>query len=300
MTVFAIQNKPKAPAPVMAEGQQFDAWLRRGKTEVFTVTTALTPDLARLLLAHNEKNRPVLFSGLTRSVDAYAAAMARGEWLLNGEPLIMSRCGQLNDGQHRCYAAIQADAAVPVQITFGVERNTRHTVDQGIARSPGQILAMAGEADCNNLACALQFLYAHDAGQTLHARPSMDQLLDALERHPNVRAALLATAKLGAHYRLSRGYIAAAHYLCGRHDLFHADQFLGLCTTGLHIANTNSPVARLRRQFEEHSAKRKRLDRIEQAALYIKGFNNFLKGRTGPIAFKNARDGSEAFPAVGA
>lgn len=304
MNAITLPFKEKAAARStrargVTEAQQLQEWLSRGRLEVFTVTTNLTPDLARLLLANNESNRPVNFGNSTRSVTAYANAMRRGEWLLNGETLIVSRDGQLNDGQHRCYAAIEADAAVPILITFGVERDTRHTVDQGNARSPGHILAMAGETNTNHLAGALQMLWATDSDLTLNARPSMEQLLDTLARHPGAREALKAVGSLAGHYRLSHGYLAAAHYLCRKGDAFSADQFLGLATTGLHIANVNSPVARLRKQFEEHNAKRKKIDRIEQAALYIKAFNNFRQGRTGPIAWRNTGPSPEAFPAVG-
>jgi len=283
------------------EARQLSEWLARGRGEVFAVTTLVSPDMARLLLAMNDGNRNVVWNGATRSVAAYAAAMKRGEWALNGEAIVVARDGALNDGQHRLHAIIQHGAPVLMQVTFGVERDTRHTVDQGIARTPGHILAMYGEGNTNKLACQLQFLWAHDEGLTLNWRPSTDQLLKTLERHPEARETLNAVSKLCAHYRLSDGYIAGAHYLCRKRDAFYADQYLGALTTGLHIATTTSPVARLRRQFEDHRAQLKghKLDRTTQAAFYIKGFNNLLKGRTGPIAWRAVGPTAEAFPTVG-
>lgn len=304
MVVALVKNskKPAAsyakPVPV-SEADQLKAWIARGEREVFSVTTLLTPNLAALLTQRNDGNRPVLWKGANRSVAAYSAAMQRGEWRLNGESIVVSRCGFLNDGQHRCYAVLDSQVSVQVQITFGVERDTRHTVDQGIARSPGHILAMAGEQNTNQLATALQMLWCLDAGETLNARPSTDQLQETLARHPQIRDAITATSRLFGRYRLSAGYIAGAHYLCRREREFDADQFLGAVTTGLNIRNANSPVARLRKQYEEHSAKRKHLHRDEQAALYIKGFNNFIRGRTGPLAWRNTGPSTEAFPTVG-
>lgn len=290
-------SPPSSPKPArLGDAQQLAAWVAQGEGGVFTVTTLLTPALAALLLERNESNRPVTFGSSTRSVAVYAAAMRRGEWKLNGEALIVSRCGVLNDGQHRCHAVLEANVAVQVQITFGVDRDTRHTVDQGIARTPGHILAMSGETNSNNLACALQLLWCVDNGLSPNHRPSMDQLLETLAGHPDARDALTGIWKIGGHYRLSMGYIGAAHYLCRRVDGFSADQFLGALTTGLNIQNVNSPVARLRKQFEEHSAKRKKLDRTEQAALYIKGFNNFVRGRTGPVQWRNTGPSPEDFP----
>jgi len=289
------------PAPKSPEAKQLAAWIARGRDEVFTVTTLVSPDLARLLLAGNDGNRNVIWNGSTRSVSAYAAAMKRGEWALNGEAIIVAVTGELNDGQHRLHGVIQYGASVTMQITFGVERNTRHTVDQGIARSPGHILAMAGEKNVTCLAGTLQFLWAIDEGVSLNLRPSTDQLLDTLRRHPESRDAIDATSKLTSHYRISGGYISGAYYLTRKNDAFYADQYLGALTTGLHIASTNSPVARLRRAFEDHCAQRKgfKLDRTTQAALYIKGFNALKRGRTGPLIWRAAGPAAEAFPTVG-
>lgn len=300
MSVAPLFAKAKAPSPTMNEAAQLAAWLARGETEVFAVITTLTPTLAALLTQRNEDNRPVVWKGRNRSVEAYADAMRRGEWLLNAEPLIVSRDGYLNDGQHRAYAVLECQLSVPVMIAFGVERDTRHTVDQGIIRTPGHILALSGEVNVNQLACALQMLWCLDQGISLNYRPSPAQLFDTLDRHPTIREALPAVMKLFAHYRLSGGYIAAAHYLCRRVDTSTADMFLGDMTTGLNIKSVNSPVARLRKQFEEHSAKRKRLLRDEQAALYIKGFNNFRRGRQGALVWRNAGPAAEAFPMAGA
>lgn len=286
--------------PTLSEADQLKLWLERGQNEVFTVTTELTPNLAALLTQRNENNRPVLWKGPNRSVEAYARAMQRGEWRLNGAAIIVSRDGFLNDGQHRCYAVLDAQTGIPALLTFGVDRDTRHTVDQGIARSPGHILALNNEVNTNVLATALHMLWCLDQGVTLNARPSPDQLLATLERHPAIRECIPATKKLAVHYRLSVGYIASAHYLCRKYRAAEADLFLGDLTTGLNIKSVNSPVARLRRQFEEHSAKRKRIGRDEQAALYIKGFNNFLRNRQGALVWRNAGPAAESFPTVGA
>lgn len=282
-----------------AEVNQLDLWLGKSKRDVFSVNTLVTPRMAEALLKRNGGNRPVIWTGPTRSVAAYAAAMSRGEWVLNGEPIIISSTGELNDGQHRLHAIIQSGVSVQLMLTFGVERETRHTVDQGVARTPGHILAMFGEKDSNNLATALQFMWAHDAGVSLNCRPSTDQLLATLTIHPGLREAIHAAASLAAHYRLSRGYIAAAYYLCSQSDQFKAEQFMTAATTGLNITNVNSPVNRLRKQYEEHSAKRKRLDKIEQAALFIKAFNMFAKGRSGAVQWRDTGPTAEAFPVVG-
>lgn len=305
MTATPLFGKPKPPPPVSIhrpadEERQLSEWLRRAQNEVFTVTVLVTPRLAGALLARNADNRPLIWNAPNRSVSAYAAAMSRGEWALNGETIIVSSSGALNDGQHRLNAVIEAEVSVQMQITFGVDRNTRHTVDQGVARTPGHILSMAGEANANRLATALQFLWAHYNANTLNARPSTDQLLETLLLHGAIRDCVAATGHLAGEYRVSHGYLAASHYLCRKHDAFAADQWLSALTTGLNIQNVNSPVARLRKMFGEHSAKRQRKTPIEQSALYIKGFNLFIRGRTGAFSWRGNGPSPEAFPVAGA
>lgn len=296
MTAVPLFNKSR-----VTPTQQLSEWIRQGKAEVFTVIVHVTPDIARLLLASNDNNRNVNWTGMTRSVAAYSAAMKRGEWVINGESIIVSRDGKLNDGQHRLHAVIQAQTTVPMQMTFGVDRDTRHTVDQGIARSPGQILLMAGEMNTNTLAGALQYVWALEGGLSLNSRFSTDQMLETLKRYPELREAVKAVRHLSSHYKLSTGYIAGAHFQCRKYQPFSADQYLEALTTGLNIKNVNSPISRLRRQFEDHRAglKTGKLERITQAALYIKGFNNFTKGKTGPLSWRSAGPTAEAFPKVG-
>ena len=281
-----------------AAADQLNLWLDGGRDDVFSVTTLVTPTMAEALLSRNGGNRPVIWTAATRSVSAYAEAMSRGEWVLNGEPIIISSGGDLNDGQHRLHAIIQSGVSVQMMLTFGVERDTRHTVDQGVARTHGHILAMFGEKNTNKLATALQFLWVTDQGLTFHARPSTDQLLATLAVHPGIRDALRDVSHVSGEFRLSAGYVGAAHYLCKRHNEFSAGQFLDALTTGTNIRNVNSPVARLRRMFTEHSAKRTRKTNIEQAGNYIKSYNQFLRGRTGPCVWKP--NANEAFPLAGA
>jgi hypothetical protein len=276
-------------------------WLRRGAAEVFTVTVNMTPDLAGRLLARNENNRTLRIVGASRTVEAYARAMIRGEWLLNGESIIVSREGLLNDGQHRLEAVIKSGVGVPMQITFGVERDSRHTVDQGAARSPGDILVMYGERNAHQLAHALQFLWVYDGHRIFGYRPSTDELLATLEANPGIRDAVRAVGHLVTEFRGSAGYLAGAHLVCSRVDAGLAARFLERVSTGLGIAETGSPIFRLRKRLQDHLAKRDNVPAIEQAALYIKAFNAVRQRRNvRNLVWRRNGDAAEDFPVAGA
>lgn len=293
-----LQLQP--PPPTRRQPDSLEFWLRRASNEVFTVTTTVTPDLAERLLSRNADNRTVREGGASRSVDAYARAMLRGEWQLNGESIIVARDGLLNDGQHRLRAVIKSGVGVPMQITFGVDRESRHTVDQGAARSPGDILTMSGEKQANQLAHAIQFIWSYDTHRVFGYRPSTDELLSTLEANPGLRDAVRAVSAFGSEFRASRGYIAGAHYVCRRIDGRLADEFLQKASTGLGLTDTGSPIVRLRKRFLDHLSKRDNIPAIEQAALYIKAFNAHRQRRNvRALLWRRNGDAAEEFPVAG-
>jgi len=280
---------------------RLDTWLKRGADEIFTVTATVTPELAQRLLDRNPGNRPLRWKGDSRSVEAYARAMLRGEWLLNGEAIIISSDGQLNDGQHRLNGVIESGMAIPMHLTFGVERDSRHTVDQGAARTPGQVLAMMGEKTYNTLAHALQFVWAYDGDRHFQNRPTMEQLLKTLEQHPNIRDTLHQASLLSSDFRASIGYMGGSHYVCRRINEQVADDFLAAVKTGLNISDPKSAVFRLRKRLIDHTAKRENIPAVEQAALYIKAFNAVLQNRSvGQLVWRRYGPAAEDFPVAGA
>lgn len=278
-----------------------EAWLKRAGSEIFSVTATITPEVAERLLARNAGNRPIREKGESRSVEAYARAMLRGEWVLNGAPIIVSADGQLNDGQHRLSAVVASGVAVPMHITFGVERESRHTVDQGAARSPGHILAMRGEKNYNTLATAVAVVWAYDGDKNFGTRPTPAQLIDCLDANPGIRDALHDAAHMKSGFLCSVGYIGGAHYLCRRVNAEHADDFLHAVRTGLNISDPKSAVFKLRKRLIDHTAKRENIPAIEQAALYIKAFNAVLHNRSpGNLLWRRFGPTAEDFPTAGA
>lgn len=118
----------------------------------------LTPSLAKTMLDANFDNRSVRRAKLAQ----YSADMATGKWTLNGEPIIVSKDGKLNDGQHRCLAVIDANATIPVVIMFGIDRETRLTVDQGAARGAGDFLGMDGVQNASMIAAITRMVISYE------------------------------------------------------------------------------------------------------------------------------------------
>jgi hypothetical protein len=291
-----------APAPKLSltPVDPLDAWLYRGQKEVFTVTTVVTPEMAARLLERNLDNRTIRWKGPARTVEAYAAAMSRGEWDLNGEAVVMSREGLMNDGQHRCEAVVLSGVSPVMQITFGVARESRHTLDQGAGRTPGDILALSGEKNTHQLAHAIQFVWAYDGQRVFGYRPSPKQLQETLEANPELREAITSVRPLVNEFKGSSGYLAGAHYVCARVDRAAAERFLNGVATGLDIHERGSPVFRFRKRLQDHLARREVITAVEQAALYIKAFNLVRRGRNvGNLLWRRNGDAAEDFPVAG-
>lgn len=111
---------------------------KRDTKDVKAEIVDLTPEMASDLLAKNPKNRPVV----AHRVDVLAADILSGNWVFNGEPIIVSKDGLLNDGQHRCAAVVQAGKPILTMLVTGVSRESRLTTDMGSARTAGNFLGM--------------------------------------------------------------------------------------------------------------------------------------------------------------
>lgn len=139
------------------------AWLNarveRGASGIFSEVVDVTPGLAGEILRRNPDNRPV-----KAKVENYAADMIDGRWVFNGEPIIISDDGFLNDGQHRLLAIIDANKTIPLLIVFGVSRVSRMTVDQGSARSAGDYLGMDNVPNAKTAASLTRIVMAIENG----------------------------------------------------------------------------------------------------------------------------------------
>lgn len=103
----------------------------------------ITPHVAQVMLSNNPGNRTVNAGNLgrlMRDIDG-------GRWKMNGEPIIISREGFLNDGQHRLWATLLTGGTIKSFMSFGVERETRATVDIGKKREAKDRLRISGETE---------------------------------------------------------------------------------------------------------------------------------------------------------
>lgn len=143
VTVF----NDKEMAAKRREMERAAEWLAqqmlRAEEEIFSEVVTITPALAKTILHRNPDNRKIKPLKLA----TYKADLEAGRWVLNGEAVVISKGGLLNDGQHRLTAVADTGVAMKALVVFGVSRASRLTLDQGADRKLADILQMGGHTE---------------------------------------------------------------------------------------------------------------------------------------------------------
>lgn len=151
---------PKAPEPKIKNAATvgwFQQAVHRGRNEIFTEVKTITPAMAEVILSNNPNNRGVREIKLMQ----ITSDMKSGRWAMNGEAIIIAKTGELNDGQHRLQAIIDAKVSLPMLFVFGVDRETRTTLDQGASRSAGDYLHMEGTPNSMQVSAVARMLIGY-------------------------------------------------------------------------------------------------------------------------------------------
>ena len=266
-----------------------------------TRTLMFDREFAEALLALNTGNRRIN----RRKVGQLAAQMALGQFENTGEPIIVSREGILNNGQHRLLAVIEADAIVDMDVRFGIPRRVFTKTDTGAPRSAADVLTIGGIAQGTRVSSALRLLVLYDRGlpDAIRDFVSNDEINTALSRWPSIAQVsdrLLAYAfpkPVRSTPLLSVAYLASRSP--GREKL---DRWLHVLATGLD-AKRDDPAYQLRERLVRgiEAAIGTREGQLERFALMIKSWNLHQSGRTAPareLRWKVDGRKPEPFPQV--
>jgi hypothetical protein len=121
---------------------------------------------------------------------------------LNGETVIISKDGKLNNGQHRCHAVVSANRSIPVVMVFGVTRDSRMTLDMGASRTVGHFLSMQGYSDYNHLAAVANFVWQWQTNGAIQnggkASATKTEALAIVDKYDILPECLHAVSKKGA------------------------------------------------------------------------------------------------------
>lgn len=174
-----------------------NAWveerLARSQTTVISEAGELTPAIAQTLLERNDGNRPLRMAKLNQ----YISDIQNDRWQFNGETIIIAKNGSMNNGQHRAHAVVATGKSIPILFVFGVERESRKTVDTGASRGAHDHLSVEGFVQPTTLAAVTRFVLAFEANERrgfvglnritaseVFERAITDPLLDKASQYP--------------------------------------------------------------------------------------------------------------------
>lgn len=254
----------------------FHERVMRSQGGIFTEMVHLTPSLANELLKNNESNRHV--SSLI--VGQYATDMRAGNWSLNGEPIIISRDGKLNDGQHRCLAVIDANATIDVLMVFGVSRDSRTTVNQGKKRTVGDYAAMNGRPNAilATTIARMALAYERSDGQNLHQVKYLTSA-EILAREMEDTLIAEAATYAGSHAKRCKKYVGASavgfcFYILSRVDRQAARDFMDKVCGGEGLKRNDPAYTARDRLLSEGK------QRDKKVALILRAWTFYRRGRS--------------------
>jgi hypothetical protein len=157
----------------------------RTKTEVITPEWAID-----ILENHNPYNRKLS----ENTVQAYAADMRNGRWVLNHQGLAFDTNKNLCDGQHRLWAVVFSGKTIESLVTYdipvsenknGIELNSMDTIDRGRFRQTGQQMQLHGikNGALTAAACRSIALMVYPSGGTrrLSTTKDIESVIDCLD-----------------------------------------------------------------------------------------------------------------------
>lgn len=278
-------SEPSAVAPLFSAAK---ADTRRSETVLalalaqakkhgaFSEEMTITPVVAELLLKNNPDNRVIS----KRIVERYVADMKAGRWVMNGEPIIIAETGELNDGQHRCAAVVESGVPIKAFVTFGVERSTRTTLDQGAKRTIGHILAMGGYLDYNNLAHAAAIACAYFAHKNWYRhnkiRPTTGEVEAYVAKHHKSLAEGIVHGRVAKKYKIANvSLFAGAYHILARKDREAAEAFVVPLLEGIGFKGKSDPIYVLRQRLVNGYGE---IEESEVVAFIIKAWNAHRSG----------------------
>lgn len=277
-------NKVKTPPPVqkfhtVSDTHRAAQWLDEmgAKTGVHTVVTELTPAIAAVLLERNPANRTIK----PHKVQDYAHDMKNGAWTFNGEPVIIASDGLLNDGQHRCAAVVESRTPVTAVFVFGVARETRETLDQGVNRTAGDYLSMQGYSHQNNLAAIARNLWQwRTFGEVSRGRrqsPTRAEVLATVAENPGIEKSFVFVNRPNARGMRSVSALAFCHFAFKSiSNQQSADFFMDALIDGTELKSGDPILAVRNRMITDRSL----LGTPEKVELLFRAWNAHRLGQT--------------------
>jgi hypothetical protein len=123
-------------------------------------TVELTPEDAAKLLAVSQGHHQRRLK--QSNIDRLTRAIISGQWRETHQAIALNRDGIVIDGQHRLTAIVAAGRTVRVLIARDVADESFEVIDTGAARSPYDVLSLAGVPNAAKMAASCRYLLTYE------------------------------------------------------------------------------------------------------------------------------------------
>ena len=234
------------------------------------------PDEARIILESNTLNRPL---GET-TVRRLAQDMIAGSWKQNGATIVFAKSGRLLDGQHRLHAVVRANMTLPFNVVYDVDEAAFDTIDNGKARSAGDIMALRGYRYGGLMSSAGRLIHNYASGSVLTSTLSRVPLTEFVDANPHI--ADIVNKVGGSKTRFSKGPLAAVLFLGTLKEGMDAkvDPFLEALETGAGLAKSDPRLTLREWEGMERSRARNNLRPAPAFGAVARAWNAYATDKT--------------------
>lgn len=233
----------------------------------------ITPKMANEMLMRNVSNRP---ANIDR-VKKYAAQIKNGSWKINGETIIFSNSGQLNDGQHRLMACVQANTPFRSDVRFGVDRDTFDTIDIGKKRTCGDVAGIKGIPNNVLMSSALSWVKRYQLGLPGSASITIlpQDIMCEYNNHIEIQKSAAATSEARSKKFMAPSLAVALHYLMSQKDPKKADELWSYIGNGIGEVSRYDPRHVIRERLVDNSKNRAKISQVYIFAITVKAWNAY-------------------------
>jgi hypothetical protein len=249
---------------------------------------AVTPVCAERWMQANASNR-----GFRKRHSAnHLRDMTADKWMINGDAIKLSRPlrrGEVEDlpegyvmfmdGQHRLEACISSGKPFVTLVVYGLEPESRDTMDTGISRTMADVLKMEGHINAPVVASVLRRIWMWRIGDKRFSgttRPTHGELLELYQKDPNGfdSAADKGYWVKSSFADASPSVVATAYYLCYEVSPSQAPWFFARLKDGAELP-VGSPILSLRNRLTRERVEKRTAIPHHQLALILKAWNHY-------------------------
>jgi hypothetical protein len=254
------------------------------ETQMVVSVEWVTPEMAAEWLRH-PNDRPEVKSD-TR---AFERKLRNGEMVLTHQGIALDVNGCLQDGAHRCRAAVNTGIGFLSYVTRNCPVENFNKIDVGAKRTNAHMLAIRGIKNYKKVAAVGRYLVAWERGRTSFVTYDVtDQdIADLIERHPDM------PDSMNYDGREERRATALGGMMLNLIGYMSADEAFMATFTDADRPENATPADRLR-STTQRRAKMRRVVKGE-IAVFVKARNDWSTQRPAPTQNYGWRD-REEFP----